>query len=567
MKNIGKIVLIIVIIVIGITLFMLFKDKNNSEIKIEYNYYKFLNEDKFGVLDKDGNVIIEANYSDVVIPNPTYDVFFLLENNVIIKVVNEKNNEIFTNYETVLPVFVSGLIGEIPYEKNVLIYNKDGNMGLINFKGEELTKPIYKSIESIPYKEGELLCKTEENIFILKDNGKQKVKEVKDIDIISDGYYDENNTFDKTGYITSKQTQTGLMYGYINYKGKKELEIEFDEIKRIKTPEEYLIVKKNGQYGLYKNNKVVVNCNYQEMKYEETLNLFFVRRGNNYGVLNEKGDIIVPVEYKEIASKGIFFEAATHDNEIKKFDLQGKETNLFDSYASIEKTKYDSTYLAVSNDFNYEILDKNYNTLTNENYEYIENILSGIYIVKNSKGKYGVINEQNNKLIDIKYDVIQLINGTEILQAMNIQNNNICLYDKLGNVLFEEEDALIILENEYVKVFCNDGVKYFTLNSKEIKSSEIYKNNNILGYYENGKWGFKDKNGNVIIDAKYERISELNYNGYGGIKLGDKWGIIDSNGKIIVEPKFYIDDNIAEPEFLNKFYKSYYASTGAFYIE
>ncbi len=564
-----RIVLFGVIIVVGIIVLVgiLLNRSYESTVSIEYNFYKYYNGEKFGLIDKNGNVLIEANYQDIIIPNPQYGIIFLLENNQVIDVVNEKNEKIFSQYENVSPIPVTGLIGEIPYEKNVLIYEEAGKKGLIDLNGKKITKANYTGIESLPYKEGELLAKTEKNVYILTSNGKEKMKLGSDVDIVADGYLDNNNSNIKSGYITSKVTNNGMMYGYIDCKGKKILDIEYDKIERLSTEENYLIVRKNGKYGVYKNNDVIINCNYQELKYEEDMNIYFVKRGNTYGALDIKGNIIVPVEYKEIENKGVFIETLSFENERQAFALNGEKKDNYLAYNSIEKSKYDNTYIAITNEYIYEILDTTYKVVTNKEYDYIENILPELYLVREKSGKYGVLNYNNTQIVSNKYDIVQLIKDTELLQAMDVEKNITALYNKYGNKIFEEEDILVMVQDGFVKVFCNEGVKYFTLQGTEISSTEIYKNNNIIGFYENGKWGFKNKNNEIVVEAKYDRIVEINENGFGGIKIDDKWGIIDSNGNIIVEPKFYIDDNISDPEFLNRFYKSYYASIGAFYIE
>lgn len=567
MKNVLKFI-IVAIIIIAIAIFVYFIVNRNKVVQepIVHNYYKYYSNEKFGVIDKSGNVLIEASYQDIIIPNPTYPIFFLLENNEIKNVVNEKNEKIFTNFEKVSPIPVTGLIGDIPYEKHVLICEENGKQGLLNLEGKKISKAKFDSIESLPYKEGELLCKTPENVYVLQQNGKEKIKLDSGINIVADGYYLENN-FEKTGYIISNETSNGMMYGYIDYNGKQILDLEFDKIERVLNDKDNLIVMKNGQYGLYQNDKVIINCNYQDMKYEDSINMYFVKRGSKYGALNENGDIVIPVEYQNIENKGMFIEVVNSDNQKEHFNINGEKTNQFDNYNSIEKSKYDNTYIGISNDYSYQLLDKNYNVLTNEKYEYMENILSNLYIVKNTNGKYGIININNQKIVDNNYDVIQLISNTEIIQAMDVTSNMVSLFNKNGQKLLEEEDLLVIFNDNYIKVFCNEGAKYYTLDGKESLNTEIYKNNNIIGFYENGKWGFKDRSGNIVIKAIYDRIVEINEIGYGGIKIEDKWGIIDNEGNIIVEPKFYIDDNISDPEFLNRFYKNYYASEGAFYIE
>ena len=50
---------------------------------------------------------------------------------------------------------------------------------------------------------------------------------------------------------------------------------------------------------------------------------------------------------------------------------------------------------------------------------------------------------------------------------------------------------------------------------------------------KNGKWGFIDKNGNVIISFLYDEVKSMN-NGVAKVKLNGKWGFINSSGKEIV---------------------------------
>lgn len=365
MNNILKI--FIVLIIAGIvSVFIYFMSNQSSEVtNIEYNFYKYYSNEKFGVIDKEGNVKLEANYEDVIIPNPTYAIFFLLGNQEIDKVVNEKNEELFIEYEKVLPISVTGLIGEIPYEKQVLIYEENGKQGLINFDGKKLTKAKFNSIESLPYKEGELLCKTDENVYILEESGKEKIKLDSDIEIYADGYADN---VEKSGYIISKQKSDGMYYGYLNHNGKTVLELEYDKIERIQSDDNYLIVVKNGKHGLYKNDKSIINCNYQEMNYNESNNLYFVRRGAWHGVLNKNGDIVVPVEYKSLENKGVFIEVITKNDEIVRFDLNGEKTTKFDGFNFISKSNFDNTFIGVTAEYEYKLLDNNYNSLITERY-------------------------------------------------------------------------------------------------------------------------------------------------------------------------------------------------------
>ena len=50
-------------------------------------------------------------------------------------------------------------------------------------------------------------------------------------------------------------------------------------------------------------------------------------------------------------------------------------------------------------------------------------------------------------------------------------------------------------------------------------------------------WGFIDKNGNVLIDFKYDFVSKFK-KGFSKIKLNGKFGIINKEGKIVVPCKY-----------------------------
>ena len=78
MKKVIIIFTLIVIAIIGVVVI-----KNNKEKKYnykietisEYKYYIYKENNQYGVIDENGNVIIEAKYNNVIIPNPSRDIF------------------------------------------------------------------------------------------------------------------------------------------------------------------------------------------------------------------------------------------------------------------------------------------------------------------------------------------------------------------------------------------------------------------------------------------------------------------------------------------------------------
>ena len=311
-KNLVKLI-ILIIIIIGIVFIV--KKVKNSKIDYQiaqvntYTYFQYLENDNYGVIDKDGNKIIQAEYKKVVIPNPEKDVFVCYNENDNTKVFNSKMEEILTKYENVEPIKLKNVANILCYEKSVLKYQKDGKYGIIDFEGKEITKNIYDSIENLQGVEGKFIVSKNNKYGVININGK-KIVDTNYDSVKNDDYYtgEENNV--KSGFIVSNTTSDGYKYGYIDYKGKKVLDAKYNEIIRISELDEvYLIVSNNGQYGLYKDSKEIIKPEYQSIVYDSN-GFLILQKNKNYGVADLEGNIKINVAYTNIETRGIYIYAS-----------------------------------------------------------------------------------------------------------------------------------------------------------------------------------------------------------------------------------------------------------------
>lgn len=569
--NVKKILIIVISILailgIGFGIFKIadaLRKDYKSPLTIEYNYYKVYTNGKYGVINKKGELVVPANYDDITIPNPSKAVFICQYNyNTATEeydyiILNDKSEEIFKKYVNVQVIPVTGIIGSIPYEKWALSYQQDNLYGLLSIDGKKITKPIYEEISSVPYKEGVFLVKENGEYGVINNKGAYLIKPEYD-NILGDGYYNDQIGYKASGFIVTK----GEHVGYISETGEPILDTEYDYIYRIKElPERYIIAKKNGQYGLLNNTKIIIGFNYQELTYDETSNLVVVKRNKNYGIINIDGNRVLPLEFSEISIEGIYI-VATKNGAIEKYMLDGQVVTN-DSYSRVEKTNGEY-YISIDKNYNYGILDKEMNVVLENKYEYLEYMFNNLVIARNSSGKYGIINLQDKNVLNFEYDVVQVIKDTKIIQAIILDTNTVHLYNSNVERILNEKNINIYLENNYLKVSNEKIVKYFDKDGKETDASTVYADNEILSYSENGKWGFKNKDGEIVIEAKYDKVTELNANGFAGIKSDNKWGIIDSKGNIIVEPIYEIKDDIGEPDFLGVYYRTYSGYSEAYY--
>lgn len=573
MKKRNIIIILAVIAVIAISACIIVNkiQKENKKYEIaqinEYKYFVVKENEKYGVINTNGNIIIEAKYDDIKIPNPEKAVFICYENDKT-KVLNEKGEEIFTQYEDIQPLRLKNVISDLMYEKTTLKYSKNGKYGIIDIEGKKITNPIYEDIDTLQFKEGELLVKKDGKYGVINIEGATLVKAQYD-GIESDRYYEEETGYKKSGYIVSKTTDEGYRYGYVNIEGKQIIENKYNDLYRvtdINSKNVYIICAENGQYGLMKDGKQIINNEYQSLVYNESNDTITALKGKKYGVFSIEGKQIVPFEYKQIDTTGEYIYATSNDENVKIFDTDGKEANIDSNLAilDVENTDY-KIYINTAAGKTIYTIYKNGKAITKNEYVYIEYLNNNYFIACNSEGKLGVIDENENTKIAFNYNSIQKIEGTDLVQTTQNDTNTIEIYSKDLSKITELKNGNIEKHTDYIKLYNNDEIKYVSKDGKEIKNIELFKDNKIFANKWGDKWGFVDKNGNKIVDYNYDKVTEVNKYGFAGIEKDGLWGVVDSNGKIIVEPQYKLND--IEPTFIGEYYQVTYGNGEIYYTK
>lgn len=416
--------IIVVIISLGLSIYLPNKDRINDETEDKSIIYSVIKEnEKYGVKNQEDKIIVKPQYEQVVIPNEHRGIFICDNDGEKTVVYNEKGSEIFKEYEAVEPIKLSNLLEE-KYEKNAIIYQKNGKYGLLSITGKVILDARYEQIFSLGYKENEVIVKDNSKYKIYDVKGKQLIKEEFD-SIQSDEYYNEQDGYKKSGYIVCKTTSDGYRYGYYDYDYDEVLTPDYNQILRIVDVTDknnvYLIAAQNGQYGVFINNAKIINTQYQSINYEKEFNLFIAERTGKYGVFNEKGTEVLKVEYDSLEVKGIYIYT-TKGEDKKVFDKDGKEVKIsFDT--TIEKTDNDNIFIKFENN------------------------------------KYGVIDKEGKTLIDCEYDLLQTIRNTKAYQAMNFETNITYIFNNKLEKVIEISNATINIEDEKIQVY-NEEITY-----------------------------------------------------------------------------------------------------------
>ena len=554
--------ILILILIVGFISICLWKKSDSSyEIeKVTEIKYNLINENKkYGVIDETGKIVIEPKYDIIQIPNPSKPVFICMHDYNInlqqyeTEVFDNKGNKIFTEYDSVQALPTESTWDGIPFEKSVLKYKRNNKYGLITLENKVITEPIYDSIKAINYKEGMLLVEKDKKYGAINIKGKIIIKPEYD-QISIDNYYNSETMYKASGFIVKKKNEDSYKYGYINSKGKMLLPPEYTEISRINEiiddKNVYLLVLKEGQAGVVKNNKVVLDFEYEDISYNLFNNMFIIQRNSKSGIADIKGKVIIQPEYDSIMFGGIYVNAIK-DGEVTVLDINGKKLDNNNIYAKLPTTN-PNYYITIDKNEIYRIVDKDNNIKIENNYTYIEHIKDDYFIIYKN-GKNGIIDLSGKSIADLKYNSIFKISGTEIVQANINSTNNITLLNKEMKIVCNMNNANIEKKENYVVIYSKDDMKYFDYSGNEISYKNLYPNNKLYAKKINGKWGFIDKADKLIIQNEYEMVTEFNNYGFAGIKKDGKWGVVNSEGTIIQEPIYEL--KWENPSFIGKYYK------------
>ena len=107
--------------------------------------------------------------------------------------------------------------------------------------------------------------------------------------------------------------------------------------------------------------------------------------------------------------------------------------------------------------------------------------------------------------------------------------------------------------NGFISITNGSDIKYYNYKLEEKSNKDVYTSNTLFITKENGKYGFIDKDGKVVVEAKYDDAREQNDYGYVAVKKDGKWGAIDQFGNMVVEPKYELTNN-DEIDFIGKWH-------------
>ena len=482
--NYQKVFAVIIAVIVIIMVVMIIKNVfvQREKLSKKYEYFTVFSSEKWGVINQDGEIVINPSYQEmIIIPDKTKDVFICTydineeDGTYKTKALNRKNEEIFTQYDQIQVLENIDDNDNIWYEKNVLKVMQNGKYGLIDLNGKKLLDCEYDEINVMKGIENSLLIKKDGYVGLVNNAGTILI-DVKYSDIKNLG------TTYKEGYITIDENGK---CGIVSTTKIQILENKYNEIKQVYLGDNYYVVEDGKEKIINQAGETLIDNGFDDIKSSTKRGIIFTQK-DLYGEMSTSGDILIEAKYQDLkeANEGIYI--AKKDEKYGIIDENEKEKVPFE-YTGIIYNEKANVFLAE---------DENYKTtIINDKYE---TKLNGVLVELNVNDKYIRMRVGS----DYKYYNLSL---EEITSQEALPNNTLFLKKENGKYGYVDKKENVVVDYIY-----DDATEQNPYGFVAVK--------------KDGVWGSLDRNGKIIISPKYKMENNLKIDFIGKWHLGENIG-------------------------------------------
>lgn len=478
----------------------------NSYQRRYVNRSHYVTHERWGLVDKTGNVLIPLSERRLFIESINPNLIFVCKGGLWGTFNNNNNNVIPFAYDGIELLsngkvkakknYKYGLIdleGKIliPFEydelkefsSNTFSVRKIDKWGIINVQGQRILSVEYNKIGELI--DGKAIIENNEKIEIINGEGKILTpEEQKQDDYV---YTTLSNGMIKYNYHDC------TMYGLMSSKKTVVTEMEFDEIRDFN----------NGRACAMKNKK--------------------------WGYIDEKGEEI----YERIVlSNGFIRERSIFNDKCRLINSTDQVIVDF-SYQDIDD--FIEQYARVFTGYNWGVINERGEKTIPCEYSELGNIQDGKLKAKKS-GSWGIIDTENKIIVPLKYDELGEYRRGKIKARLSSKwgfvdgegGRGISFnYDKVSD--FSEGKAICVIDDMY-GVIDQRGRTLIPFEYYDIKN---FINGFAIAQNDDFKWGTIDENARITIPFEFDEICSFQ-DGRARAKKGGKWGFINTNGGTLI---------------------------------
>ena len=288
------------------------------------------------------------------------------------------------------------------------------------------------------------------------------------------------------------------------------------------------LAKKNGKYGFIdKTGEWVIKPQFDDIAWHFTEGLAYASKGWRWGVIDTTGQwVIQPLFYDLLwndFSKSIFCKLDDNMLDVAKWNYSDdmplrqadaeilelcKKWNLPTNMTDADKTEeWDRKWGLFNKKTGERVIE-----LLFDDVSYFDNGLTGV----KKDEKWGLIDTSGMLVFEPQFDDVRFVSNGYYLR----ESSFVCIVvEKDGKIGFIiNKDGQWILEPPKF-----DRMQDFLEGLAAVK--------------RDGKWGFIDKNAQLIIGLEFDDVGCF-YGNFAKAKKEDKWGFIDRTGQWVIKPQF-----------------------------
>ncbi len=472
-------------------------------------YYK--EEDKLyqDVINPQGEVIVSNGK----------EAFF--KNNFLIVINNQNENALFDIKGDELISFgdydyIDGLVN------NLFAVAKDDERGVIDSDENEI----------IPFGEYRVFTKVTDNLFeVFSATNQRAIFDNEGNEVIPFGKYDNfrninglivarlkgtdkevimNEKMELLGEFSSVwgfgseligvYTENGR--GLMNNDGKIIIEPQYSDVSEVSDNFNLFVVANETNFGDIRRYLDINNGNfYDDIGLYNKDGLIPVKKSDKWGVINTKGDVVVPFNYQDLKSFAEYGLApAMKDGKWGMINTKGEEVIPFKYYSIeypsfYEKLKDKLVLVKESKDDIYSRFMNMKGDIFSSELEFHNN-----FAVAKYNNKFGYLNEDGEMVIAIQYEKAQDFSDGLAAVAQD---------GKVG-FINQEGKTVIPFEYENADSFVND----------------------LAPVMKENKWGYINKKGEIVIPLQYSSATKFS-NGYAKVIKDETEFVINEKGEIV----------------------------------
>ena len=401
---------------------------------------------------------------------------------------------------------------------DLVLVKRNNQSGLFHIKGVELLEPIYDEV--YPFKED-----------------LARVKK----DSLASG---EKVTKTKTQEITTTYSRKSPRYGFVNYEGKTVIPMEYTNASDFSNGVA-IVNKVLRQDGVIDNKgNIVVPLEYFSIGFIGT-NHLKVRDVDHWALFDRAGKQLSDFKYQDIKDVADDRVAVRLNNAWGFLDIEGKEISKMD-YEQV--SNFSDGRAVVRRDNLYGYIDVTGKEVIAPQYFAALDYENGWAIVKSDPQHQGIIGIDGNPITEMKYRrIMRQPNGTSIYLG---QERFYGLLDEDGKELTEEDYRIIQKFEDDLTIVVSKKRKYGVLqkDGKELVPSDSM-GYDLIEFVKDGPFivqldslfGLLSRRNTLLLPIEYEEIKAMNNGLLAVLKDGSK-RLTDFSGEFLQKKKAAYDD-------------------------